>query len=433
MSNRTLFYPKALAGQGTDRVQSLFSYIEHLALAHQMKPRTLLETLFIAYPMDKATDIASVLKQQRVHGGTPLGEELKKRLEVATGSSLAGATLARFAQVLAPTNLTRTGEVYCPCCVQEDEGLPYVRLLWQVQCVTACPIHKVKLRDANLCGAKAADMLPPQRRPSVGGVCSSCGSVGCRCVTEGPEAASKEEVWVSQQVARLIATPEAVAASFTGETLKAGLRALVQSVHEGSVVRASREAGLSRASVCTWVQGATPALPWLLQLCFNSGADVLALLGGAFETLPDAWTTGRRYDVLVRPYKHTACDLESVREALVSAALSPNPPSVREFARQHDMHIDMPRRKFPQEARALSAAHQQHLKCRHEGQYMAAVAAYTRAAEEIAAGGKTVHVGVLQRQSGVVAFSQNEPRVRALNEVLSKFRAGEAQARAART
>ena len=52
MSERSLFYPRPLTGQGTGQVQSLQSYLEHLALSHNMKPRVLLETLLGAYPLD---------------------------------------------------------------------------------------------------------------------------------------------------------------------------------------------------------------------------------------------------------------------------------------------------------------------------------------------------------------------------------------------
>lgn len=422
MSNRTLFYPKGLAGQGTDQVQSLFSYVEHLALSHQMKPRALLQTLFAANSRLQASDIPSLLKQQRIHTGVGLGEELRACLQSATGSSLSGATFCGLAHVLAPTNLMRTGMAYCPCCVQEDSGVPYIRLLWQVQCVSACPVHKVRLCTSAACGAAAADRLPPQRRPSVGGVCSQCGSVGHRCAPEHPESASREELWVAEQVARLIALPSDAAAAFTKEALQQGLRALVAAAYGGSVVRASRDAGLSRASVCTWVRGGAPALPWLLQLCFHAGADVLALLAGSFELLPDPWTAGRRHDVHVRPYKFSGVDVESVREEMRRAASSPNPPSVHEFARRHDMHIDTPRHRFAAEAKALSDAHRRQQERLRQEQYDATVAAYMRAAEGIQAKGKTVHVGVLQRESGLVAFSQNDFRVRAMNEVVQKFR-----------
>lgn len=105
MSKRTLFYPKALTAQGTDQVQSLLSYLEHLALAHNMKPRALLETLFAAFPMQQPTAIADLLRQCRVHGIASMGTDLKERLELATGASLSGATLVGSRGFLLPRAL----------------------------------------------------------------------------------------------------------------------------------------------------------------------------------------------------------------------------------------------------------------------------------------------------------------------------------------
>jgi plasmid stability protein len=390
MSKRTLFYPKALAAQGTDQVQSLLSYLEHLALAHNMKPRALLTTLFAEFPMQQEPHIPALLKQCRVHGVAALGAELKERLELATGVSLAGATLDKFKGIFAGTSLTRLGSAYCPCCVQQGDGLPYVRLLWQVQCVTACPVHKVKLRPMTECGATSCAKLPIQKRPSLGGVCMQCGSVGFRCITEHAQLATAEEVWVAEQVARLIAMP--ATASLSAESLRAGLLALVNDVYGGSVVRASTDAGLARASVCTWVKGATPGLPWLLQLCFHAGADIVALVCGSIRLLDDRSTAGRKHDVVPRSYTLAPVEEAEVREQLLKAAEEERPPSIQEFARQHGMHVDTPRKRFGNEARVLLLARQRFLGKEREEQYSKAVQMYTRAAHNLREQGKGVHV-----------------------------------------
>jgi hypothetical protein len=423
VSERSLFYPRQLTGQGTGQVQSLQSYLEHLALSHNMKPRVLLETLLRAYPLESFQGaIQTMMKRWSVHGNANLGPELKQRLELATGSCLDGSTLERYRSIFGATSLTRLDVAYCPCCVQEDEGLPYIRLLWQVQCVTACPIHKVKLRLAKTCGAPASERLPLQKRPTLGGVCSQCGSVGFKCVDETPLAADREEIWVAHQVASLIAVPREVSANFTPESFRQGLNEVVQSTYGGSVVRASRDAGLSRASVCTWSRGAKPSLPWILQLCFHACADVVAMLGGSFQFSTEPWTAGRKIEVLPRPYTFAGVDDDQIRERLRAAAQLAEPPSLREFARLHGMHIDTPRNRFPVEARLLAAARKIFEARERERLYEEALAAYDGAAQRLWATGRSVTKNVLQREAGLMAFSQNAVRVRALETVLSMFK-----------
>jgi hypothetical protein len=216
----------------------------------------------------------------------------------------------------------------------------------------------------------------------------------------------------------------------SADTLRAGLQALVNEVYGGSVVQASLDAGLARASVCTWTKGATPGLPWLLQLCFNAGADIVELVRGACRLLDDRWMTGRKYEVVARSYTFAAAEDSQVREQLLQAAGEDQPPSVREFARQYGLHVDTPGKRFAKEASLLSLARQRYLKGERQEQYVRAVDTYTRAAQTLRERGKTVHECSLQRESGLVAFSQNEVRVRALQAVLAQFRQSAAPASA---
>lgn len=420
MLKRTLFYPKALTGQGTADVQALRSYIEHLAFAHHMKPRSLLELLVEQAPRAGRQSFPREFARMRIHGHASLSKDLQDRLEAATGVSLAGSNLLRFTNVLAPTNLTRDDTLYCPCCVAEGDDMPYIRLLWKLQCVTACPVHRVKLRSSDHCGAAASDKLPVHKRPAIGGVCAQCGSLGFKCITAPAEAASPQEVWVATQAARLLATP--VDSTFELADLQSGLKELVDRTYDGSVVAASLSSGLARASVHSWVAGARPGLPWLLQLCMHAGADPVALLGGSFVALPDQALSGRQYEVLPRDYKFAATDDATIRQRLTEASQAAEPPSIREFARECGIHVDTPRQRFPAEVTLLAAARKSYVERLNEERYQAAVQAYRAAAKALAAEGMTIHIKRVQERSGLVAFSQHRSRVRALRTVMAEFR-----------
>jgi hypothetical protein len=396
-----------------------------------MKPRALVETLLAKLPLTGLnTDLASTLKLGDYHGFSEFGAQLTSRLASATGRSLSGVTLSRFSGLLASTNLTRqrsSAPLYCPCCVGDlpESTLPVGQLVWEVQCVTACPIHRVKLRSEKVCGAPASEHLPLARRPKMSGVCKQCGSVGFKCIQDPLEAASASEVWVAEQVGRLVALSDAEVETFSAEKLRSGLAEMVKEVYNDSVVAASQGAGLSRASVSTWIRGVfAPGLPWLLQLCYHARADVVALLGGKYKALKlDAEDKARsRTNVVERTYSKADKTPSELKELLIDAALEDEPPSVAEFAARHGLHVDSPRHRFPDETRKLVAAHKRRLEVEQKVRVTEAAVAYKMAALALRRAGKRVHEKSLQQEAGLVAFSQNPLRRRALDAVLSEFR-----------
>lgn len=234
--------------------------------------------------------------------------------------------------------------------------------------------------------------------------------------------ASVGERWVAEQAARLLELPLEAVASFTPETLRSGLVELVKGAFKGSVVRASRESGLSRASVCTWVKGATPGLPWLLQLCFTARADVVALLGGSFRLLENDGSARESIDVMPRTYNQAALTAPEISQLLRQAVSEPEPPTLRQFALRNGLHPDTPRHRFPEEATALARARATYEERAREQRFRQAVGAYTAAGHSLQQRGLAVHAKSLQTESGLVAFSQHPPRVRALNAALTGFR-----------
>lgn len=425
MAERTLFYPQVLRGLGTGQVQSMRSYLEHLALAHNMRPRALLKTLIERFPSDRVSESnLGTLMRNRIHSGSPVANELRRLLELATSNSLDGSTMDLYSSVFASTGLTRKSEdlAYCPHCVQDTEGLPYMRLLWDVECVRACPVHKVKLRfvrSVASCGAAESERLPLAQRPSVGGACVGCGSLGYRCISAPSHAATAEEVWIADQVSRLLALPAETVGAFTPTSLQTGLQSLVAEVYDGSVVRASAHTGLSKSSVSTWVRGARAGLPWVLQLCLHAGADVVALLEGNFSSLPTV--ADGPHKVSPRTYRRAQHGAQDIKKWLNEAAAEQQPPSLREFGRRHGIHHDVIRRRFPHEGAGLSKSRTAHLKIQRDQLHEQALEAYERAAQTLKARGKAVHQRTLQQESGLMAIGRrNGYRYKAMRTVLEK-------------
>jgi hypothetical protein len=432
MTARSLLYAQSLMGEGTADVESLRSYIQRLALSHSVKPRALLGILLAAFPLVGIDhDLHTLLQHWGVHGSAEIGVQLQERLQKATGISVKVATLGRFSKVLADVNLVRarTREwFYCPCCVQEGEEPPHGKLLWEVQSVVACPTHRVRLRSTKMCGAGADERLRPSQRPSLSGVCGQCGSVGYRCCAEAPSPASDAEVWIAEQVGRLLALPVDVVSRFSKSTLQVGLEKLVEFQY-GSPVNAALQSGLSRASVWTWVKtDMRPTLPGLMQLCHHAGCDVVSLLGGEFVPLPKTSPVAHR--VLRRTYIRTTHTDAQIREMLLLAAEESAPPTLAAFSRRIGLNEDAPRHRFPEESRVLAAAHAAYARSENQRKFDEALAAYSAAADVLTSKGMLVGAKYLQQEAGLVAFSQNEPRVRAMNIVIAQHRTNSPSANA---
>lgn len=247
-----------------------------------------------------------------------------------------------------------------------------------------------------------------------------CGSVGFTCIVEPTEPASDEDLWIAEQVQRLIELPDHVVARCNGKAMRAGLSELVDRTYGGSVVRASAEAGLSRSSVSTRVTGKfLPGLPWLLQLCFNAGADIRAVIGAPFPLLhKDGVGESSILRVVPRTYTHASLSDDEISRLLAEAAMEAAPPSAAVFAKRHGLHRDTARKKFRKEAPELVAAHHAYEQGVNERRYAEAVRAYDAAGEALTQQGKKVHAKSIQVASGLVAFSQNGARVRAMKTAL---------------
>lgn len=442
MLKRTLFFGLPLAGVGTPVVESLRGYVQRLAFAHNLKPRVLIEVLLERFPWEgEPVDLSEVMKQWEVHGRGEVGRKLRERLERATGVDLQSSRFGSFSRLVAGQHLAKRGRGrYCPVCVLEDGA--HGQLLWETACVKACPVHKVKLRDAATCGAPSDQHLPAHRRPKVPYACSMCGSLGFACVTSEPEAADDADIWVATQIGKLLALPPQDCDYWTADRLQRGLYELVDDVYQGSVVRASLSAGLSRGSVCTWVAGKyRPSLAGLMQLCHHARVDVVELFSGRLETVPEpgaiedaeamdafaaddaeAVALERRpaIDLLERGYIRRTCE-DDLRIGLEMAVMESPPPNLRQLAVRLETSRRFLREKWPDQADALREASARYRREQEQVKFVATVATFERCAEELVSRGMPVTPKYLQAASGLVTFRQNLSRARAMSGVVSRY------------
>lgn len=426
MLERTFFYGLPLQSSGTGEVESLRGYCQRLAFAQGMKVRTLLQVAMSRMGWEgQAPSLSSMLKTWAVHGASDLGVRLVELLGRATGCDLSLSTLARFKPLLAEQHLTLSGSGrYCPLCVKEAGA--HGQLLWEVACVSVCPTHGVRLRDASACAAAEEMHLTRTERPQLSHVCNTCGSIGFACRTDAPDAATEAELWTARQAARLLAIPAHTVESWNASSLIQGLRSVVDGAFSGQVVRASREAKLARGVVCMWLSGKIrPNLTGLMKLCQAANADIVEVFAGRFVLL-DAHAqdeTPRVVPAVVgahRTYRRRA-SLEEMPTLLRAAAAEAPPPSLEAFARRHDTNKRTLVKKWPELTHVLAAAAAAHREAKWREAYERAERMYEQAALTLRESGKPITSKYLQAASGLAAFSQNPSRVRALNAVIERF------------
>lgn len=424
-SSRSLFYGLQLRSVGAPDTEGLRSYVQRLSAEHSIVPRVLIAMVGARQGSGGfRTEMSAVWKTFAVCGTSDRASILASMISEATGVDLTTSTLGRFAGVISARRLCHaTSPFYCPECVRLriDDAHVHGQLLWELRMVTACPVHGSRLRPAAACGAPPTERLPINRRVSLPGVCSTCGSIGYRC-THSSELATAREIWVAQQAGRLLALTAEESAALTREALTAGLRDLVAVRFDGKPVRAAVQAKLARATALHWLESDEPVeLPALFELAYLADADVRELFRGRYVELakgdefPRDGTLSR-----ILQHRYERHDWGPVHAALLQAANDDTAPSLRSVLRRFGVDASQARRTYPTECRAVASRHEVARRRRWQDSYTTAFAAYSAAAEELHRRGIELTRIRIQEAAGLycVAGSRTSHRARALEDVL---------------
>lgn len=288
-SDRTQFYTLPLQGVNTGEVESVDSYVQRLAFAHQMKVNGIISAVFPELSAREAAFNYGILFEV----GSSLAttgqrrERFTSRLSEACGVDVRDGTPLKYSGVLSSIGLMHSRErLFCPLCVRENDDfrLGYGRLAWDFKCTCVCLRHKVRLRSRTCCGGPSTSHLPLHSRPKFPTVCPKCGSIGYECVAEPAVQASRQEIWIAEQVASLVTVPQShVERDISQDSLSEGILAIAREVNFGRLAQTSEGAGLSRGQLSVWVgQKLLPTLPGLLRLCLYANCNVVDLLRGRF-------------------------------------------------------------------------------------------------------------------------------------------------------
>jgi hypothetical protein len=114
-------------------------------------------------------------------------------------------------------------------------------------------------------------------------------------------------------------------------------------------------------------------------------------------------------------------NLEDLSKALQAAIAESPPPNLTQLAERMEASARFINDKLPDLARALVEASARYRKEVCDEKFDEAASAYADAARSLVASGRPVTPKNLRKVSGLVAFSQNPTRVRAMASALQKF------------
>ena len=290
-------------GIGTPHVESLTGYIHRLAGAHHVYAATLFRLIISPALQKGQVEIERPIGRffsrtpAAVNGIATLAARISTALESLTFcNNLHFLTMLPWKNVTVNLNLTRPGRAWCPDCYQVwyDEGTAlFEPLVWSLDPVRVCAVHRCRLEFACPHCGKQATVLSGKGRP---GYCPSCdGWLGkIRFSSGATYVPAKDDSEISaldiaRSVGELVAAARPLAESPGAGAVANSLRRCVEDVARGNVTAFSKMVGESSRNVGSWVAGSViPRLGPLTQLSHRIGVPLQEFLAGK---MPDAGLT----------------------------------------------------------------------------------------------------------------------------------------------
>lgn len=354
-------YPLEPVGLYTPRVESLTGYIARLAEAHSVSAAVLFGyelAPFVDnhYWQKKAAAVerSSLLgygflgHTRALNGIGKIASQWVRVLEIATArSDLSRLTLLTWGEVLSALRLQRHKRSWCPACYEEmwlGERIVYEPLVWTVESVNACTLHRRRLRTKCHFCHRQSYPLSSKARP---GFCTACGKwlgVSPESQLRVDEALTEEEFewqsWVVKNVGELLAADTTLTHRPTRETIARSLAKCIEQVFGGRAANLGRAAQLAGQAISKWLaEGIRPRLDMLLRICLHSRVSLLSFLT---ETIPPAIAVEKRPEFpavsserrRTRPPWKGRLNVEEAETVLKKAAQEEPPPCLVEIARR---------------------------------------------------------------------------------------------------
>ena len=269
-------------GIGTPAVECLSSYCSRLARAHNVKVSQLIRGVINPQMMSgDCTDghFFSAAGAQNSFGKT--AELWVKTLEALTlREDLSFLTLLPYRGIISHKKLLRPFRAWCPRCLSEMRaaGAPivYEPLLWKLQPVQVCPVHRQVLEDRCPKCRKQLDQVTTNFVP---GYCSSCGYWLGGKYGSASRYDMESQVWYANFVGEMLAlAPNLTRHPHQGDIGKF-ITKLVETRTKGGAYALGRLLRINPSYVGCWQRGEyLPNFIMLLKICWRFRADIHQVL-----------------------------------------------------------------------------------------------------------------------------------------------------------
>jgi len=379
---RSRLYNLEPIGVGTPYVESLTGYMARLAEAHSLPPGILVLTeiaplvkegyVFSGSTKDKALErVYGSGNDRRILNGMDLAATaLVQALETLTQrENLHFLTLLTWSDVLSSKGLLRKSRAWCPICYDcwnVTGQTVYEPLIWALDVVTVCPLHRYPLETQCPSCDKNNWLLEWRSRP---GYCTKCGKWLGAFFNAGLKDVDEWHFWAAHQVGNLIATAPYLPSRPLRKRLKENISKLVELVSGGRRAAFAALIGKPLNTVRSWCLDTTlPNLSNLLQICDHFGLTLIDLLLSKDITI-DSY----RLNTLLQEQKsyqprHPKRDKQFspyMMRSILNEALNESPPPnmTQVVGRFYGaLSAKYLYQHFPAECRAISAQHKKYKK-----------------------------------------------------------------------
>ncbi|MCI0413573.1 TniQ family protein [bacterium] len=285
-------YHLKLIGTGTEHVESLASYSGRLASVHCVTVGTLVSKEIVPvlnkpWMVTQRGYILSPHSPQTtaICGAGRIAIDWVAALERLTlRHHLKYGTMLPWAAVIAQKNLIRKFRVWCPECYEQQfhKGVVYDPLLWSLEAVTLCKIHRRQLsKKCRICNRS----LPVIGSKYVPGLCSRCGNwLG----TSEPQRilanwkSSNFEFWKVESIGNLLAVTPAGSNLSTRDAFMASIEIAVK--WAGSLTALASLSGFDPQTIRAWrTARLLPRLSAVCKLAWALHSPLFEFLTGCWE------------------------------------------------------------------------------------------------------------------------------------------------------
>jgi hypothetical protein len=225
-------------------------------------------------------------------------------------------TFLPWSKVISCVHLLRTQRAWCPYCYGKPpdvaEQTVYDRLLWNLQVVSACPVHCCPLESICRSCTQSQYVFAPRMRP---GYCSRCQAWLGRSA-ESSVGDRSESVHIAEMVGELLAASPLLPEGFGLDQFRENMRTFRRCRQFHAIVE--------RRNIRGWTRGDAPRMDSLVLLSLHQNASMLRLLTD--RLVVDARITSHS------THAHYRVDGPTIEEALQTALREDVPPPLAEIA-----------------------------------------------------------------------------------------------------